>query len=208
MVSNFCSDVHWSVTTVIPRQPWILAFIWTLTDTNQTAKTLMHIRHTPNGTRTHQWHRSPGQYVLPRHETPQEQTEVYDKELKMCIGPKNAPDQNFTELPPQSCHSLHLSAVLMLWLISVHLTNTYQAIAMIDGISSVLLASNRKRTQLLSRVLCFHILVLINSLLTMSSFIMHYMPPYMDPSHSPVASHSALFLWLSSSQRWTHTSWI
>lgn len=36
----------------------------------------------------------------------------------------------------------------------------------------------------------------------MPSFIMHYMPPYVDPSHSPVASHSTLFLWLASSQRW------
>lgn len=82
----------------------------------------------------------------------------------------------------------------MLWLISAQLTNTYQAIAMINGISSILLSSNRKRTQLLSHVLCFHILVLINGLLTMSSFIVHYMPPYMDPSHSPVASHSTFFL--------------
>lgn len=42
--------------------------------------------------------------------------------------------------------------------------------------------------------LMFTLLVLVHSLLTMPSFIVHYMPPYVDPSYSPVASHGTLFL--------------
>lgn len=48
---------------------------------------------------------------------------------------------------------------------------------------------------------CFTLLVFVHCLLTMSSFVMHYVPPYVDPSHPPVTSHSTLLFWVASSQR-------
>lgn len=48
---------------------------------------------------------------------------------------------------------------------------------------------------------CFTLLVFVHRLLTMSSFVMHYVPPYVDPSHPPVTSHSTLLFWVASSQR-------
>lgn len=47
---------------------------------------------------------------------------------------------------------------------------------------------------------CFTLLVFVHRLLTVSSFVMHYVPPYVDPSHPPVASHSTLLFWVASSQ--------
>lgn len=40
----------------------------------------------------------------------------------------------------------------------------------------------------------------------MPSFIVHYMPPHMDPSHSAVPAHSALLLGLARAQRWARAS--
>lgn len=65
-----------------------------------------------------------------------------------------------------------------------------------------LLASNRKS------LMFFTLSVFIHSLLTVPSLIVHYMPPDVDPSYSPVPSHSTLFLRLASSQWWPRASWI
>lgn len=40
----------------------------------------------------------------------------------------------------------------------------------------------------------FTLLVLVHSLLTVPSFVMHYMPSYVDASYSSVPSHSSLLL--------------
>lgn len=166
-------------------------------DTNwhkPTARTLLHTRHTPHGTRTHQWHRSPSrtmcavtpwnssgtdQRIWQRAEdVHQAQKHPTSKFYWVTWGvPEKSMEYHWDGRGSELClkhiwlvfvgqrrttritgprvlhwtlhcsrnqyHSLHLSVVLMLWLISVTLSNTYQAIAMINGISSILLASNK-----------------------------------------------------------------
>lgn len=106
----------------------------------------------------------------------------------------------FKECTPSSCKQKPLQ---------LHTPFIYKSPKLITAVthtqllstSAMALSSCHHSNKSLPTPCCFTPLVFVHRLLTVSSFVMHYVPPYVDPSHPPVASHSTLLFWVASSQR-------